>query len=122
MHLPAVAVVDVGEGRRDAPFGHDGVRLPEQRLADQADPNTCRRGLDGGAQARAAGADHEHVVLVCRVRQKILQSVITPIEQRRTYRSAAPTMIRLAHAHWEWLQLNRHAASYSFSCVGCFEN
>ena len=30
MHLPAVAVVDVGERRRDAAFRHDGVRLAEK--------------------------------------------------------------------------------------------
>ena len=35
--LPVVAVVDVAERRGDAAFGHDGVRLAEQRLADQAD-------------------------------------------------------------------------------------
>ena len=30
VHLPAVAIVDVGERRGDAAFGHDGVRLAEQ--------------------------------------------------------------------------------------------
>ena len=33
VHAPAVAVVDVGHRRRHAAFGHDGVRLAEQRLA-----------------------------------------------------------------------------------------
>ncbi len=37
VHLPVVAIVDVGERRRDAAFGHHRVRLAEQRLADQAD-------------------------------------------------------------------------------------
>ena len=37
MHLPAVAIVDVGERRRDAAFGHHRVRLAEQRLADHPD-------------------------------------------------------------------------------------
>ena len=35
--LPAVALVDVGQRRGDAALGHHGVRLAEQRLADQAD-------------------------------------------------------------------------------------
>ena len=30
VHLPAVAIVDVGERRRHAAFGHDGVRLAEE--------------------------------------------------------------------------------------------
>ncbi len=84
MDLPAVAVVDVGERRGDAAFGHHRVRLAEQRLADQADPHARRRRFDRGAQSGAARADDEHVVLVGLVRQRILQSVKTPIEQRRT--------------------------------------
>src|SRR5207237_9050218 len=43
MDLPAVAFVDVGEGRRDAALGHPGGRLPEQRLADQPDGYLCGR-------------------------------------------------------------------------------
>ena len=62
--LPAVAVVDVGERRGDAAFGHDGVRLAEQRLADQADLDAGRRRLDGRAQSGAAGADDQDVVVV----------------------------------------------------------
>ena len=34
--LPRVAVVDVGERRRDAALGHDRVGLAQQRLADDA--------------------------------------------------------------------------------------
>ncbi len=41
--LPVVAVVDVGQRRRDAALGHDGVRLAEQRLADEADRDARRR-------------------------------------------------------------------------------
>ena len=37
MHLPVVAVVDVAERRRHAAFGHDGVRLAQERLAEQPD-------------------------------------------------------------------------------------
>ena len=110
MDLPVVAVVHVRERRRDAPFGHDGVRLAEKRLADQPDGDAGRGGFDRGAQTRAAGADHEDLVLVRLVlrHQRILKSVQTPIEQSRTYRSAKPTMKRLVHAHtmcWRFRQL-----------------
>jgi hypothetical protein len=64
VHLPVVAVVDVAHRGRHAALGHDGVRLAEQRFADQPD-------LDAGAEAsmaarksRAARADHQHVVFV----------------------------------------------------------
>ena len=50
--LPAVAVVHVGERRGDAAFGHDGVGLAEQRLADQPDPRPGRGRLDRGPQVR----------------------------------------------------------------------
>ena len=62
--LPAVAVVHVGERRRDAAFGHDGVGLAEQRLAQQPDPRAGRGRLDRRAQSGAAGADDEDVILV----------------------------------------------------------
>ena len=63
VHFPAVAVVDVGERRGDAALGHDGVRLAEQRLADQPDLHAGRRGFDGRAQSGAARADDENVVI-----------------------------------------------------------
>ena len=68
MDLPVVAFVDVGQRGRDAAFGHDGVGLAEERLADEADLDARRRRFDGGAQSRAACADDEHVVLVRLVR------------------------------------------------------
>ena len=110
VHLPVVAIVDVRERRGDAALRHDRVRLAEERLADQPDGDAGRRGFDRGAQTRAAGADHEDLVLVRLVlrHQRILKSVQTPIEQSRTYRSAKPTMKRLVHAHtmcWRFRQL-----------------
>jgi hypothetical protein len=65
VHLPAVTVVDVPQRRRDAPFRHDGVRLAEQRFAQQPDRDAAGRRLDGGPETGAAGADHENVVFVC---------------------------------------------------------
>ena len=35
MNAPAIAVVHVAHGRRHAAFGHHGVRLAQQRFADQ---------------------------------------------------------------------------------------
>ena len=62
MDAPVVAVVDVAQRRRHAAFGHDGVRLAQQRFADQPDLDARRRGFDGGAQTRAARADDQDVV------------------------------------------------------------
>ncbi|SLE67960.1 Uncharacterised protein [Mycobacteroides abscessus subsp. massiliense] len=64
MYLPAVLVVGVAHRRRAAALGHDGVRLAEQRFADYRDLETLLTRLDDGAQAGAAGTDHDHVVLV----------------------------------------------------------
>ncbi len=38
VHAPIVPGVDVGQRSRDAALGHDGVRLAEQRLADERRP------------------------------------------------------------------------------------
>ena len=62
--LPVVLRLDVAERRGDAALGHDGVRLAEERLANQPHAQAARRGLDGCAQTRAAGTDHEDIVLV----------------------------------------------------------
>ena len=84
MDLPAVAVVDVGERCRDAAFGHDGVRLAEERFAEQPDLHPRRRRLDCGPEPGPARANDEHIVLVSLATQMILQSVSTPIEHSRT--------------------------------------
>ena len=60
--LPAVAIVDVTHRRRHAALGHDGVRLAEQRFADQADGDARRGRFNGRAQSRTARADDEDVV------------------------------------------------------------
>jgi hypothetical protein len=39
------------------------VRFTEERFADEADLSAGARGFDGGAEAGAAGTDHENVVL-----------------------------------------------------------
>ena len=65
--LPVVLWPHVAERRGDAAFGHDGVRLAQERLADEADRDALRRGLDRRPEPRATGADHDDVVLVCLV-------------------------------------------------------
>ena len=65
------------ERRRDAAFGHDGVGLAEQRLADQRDARAGRARLDRGTQPGAAGADDEDVVRVG------LDGRIRPCSRRR---------------------------------------
>ena len=83
--LPVVALVDVGQRRRDPALRHHRVRLSQERLAHQPDREACRRGLDGCTQPGSSRADHQHVVLVGLGAdgQTILQSRQTPIEQSR---------------------------------------
>ena len=56
--------LDVAERRGDAALGHHGVRLAEERLADEPDARPLGARLDRRPQPRAARADDEHVVLV----------------------------------------------------------
>src|SRR5215468_12624989 len=50
---PVVLRCDVAERRRAAAFGHDGVRLAEQRFAHQAGRQTLAAALDCSAQSGA---------------------------------------------------------------------
>ena len=68
VHLPAVAVVVVRHGRGHAAFGHHGVRLAEQRLANQANRDASIRRFNRRPQAGAARSDHQDVVGICRMR------------------------------------------------------
>ena len=56
--------VHIAHGGRDAALGHHRVRLAEQRLADHGRTGAALARLDGGAQARAPGADHDDVPLL----------------------------------------------------------
>ena len=62
--LPVVLRVGVAHRRRAAALGHHGVRLAEQRLTDHRDLQATFARLDDRTQTRAAGTDHDHVVLV----------------------------------------------------------
>src|SRR5215467_9595027 len=63
MHLPVVAIVNVGQCRCDASFRHHGVRFTEKTFANHADRNASRGSLDRRAQPSAAGTDDQYVVL-----------------------------------------------------------
>ena len=123
VHLPAVAVVDVGERRRDAAFGHDGVRLAEKRLADQPDLDAGRRRFDRGAQPGAAGADDEHVVFV-----RLVTSEDPPV--RPDAHRAQPDVEVGERDREQARPRQRHVAAVeaaggsrtSSSRAGCFEN
>ena len=86
MDLPVVLGVDVAQRGGNPALGHDRVRLAEQRLADDSDTHTSRGRFDRGAQAGAAGADHEHVCrqgLVVLAQKITLGSWITPAIKSR---------------------------------------
>ena len=123
MDLPAVAIIDVGQRRRDASLGHHGVRFAKQRLAHEADRDSRRRRFDRGAKSRAACSDHQHVMdvrLIFRHHQ-IRTSVHTPIEQSRTYRSEKPTANRLVHAHHMCRRLRQLTHRYARAPSGARE-
>ena len=63
MHLPVIAFINIGQGRRDSAFGHYGVRFAEKRFANESNPNTCSRRFDSGPQPRTACANDKNVVL-----------------------------------------------------------
>jgi len=64
VNAPAIAVIGVGERGGDAAFGHDRVRLAQKRFRDHRYFYACGRGLDGGAQTGASGANHQHIVFM----------------------------------------------------------
>ena len=87
MNSPVVAIVDVGQGRGNAAFGHHGVGFAEQRFADHSHLGAVGRGFNGGAQTGPARADDQNVVGEAARNSgiyRILQSCQIPIEQRRT--------------------------------------
>jgi hypothetical protein len=95
--LPVVLRLDVAERRGDAALGHHRVRLAEEGLADEPHALPLGARLDRRAQARAARADDEDVVLPCLVlvgraraaaaaaaaHQKSLRSVMAPLATMR---------------------------------------
>ena len=66
MGFPAVTLVHVGHRRRHTALRHHRVRLAQQAFANQPHRAALRgRRTDGRAQARAARANHQHVMFVC---------------------------------------------------------
>ncbi len=64
MHTPVVFGHDVAERRGRAALRHHGVRLAEQRFADERDFGLLGARFNGGPQSGAAGADDDDVVAV----------------------------------------------------------
>ena len=64
MDLPIVFRAVVAECGRHPALGHDGVRLAEQRLADESHGCAGLDGRDRRAEPGAAGSDHEDIMLV----------------------------------------------------------
>ncbi len=77
MNFPIIAIVDVAHRRRDSALGHYGVRLAEQRFANHGDLRAARGSFDRSAEAGAARADHQHIMLSFFV----LSHCIQPSEQ-----------------------------------------
>src|SRR5262249_41070849 len=113
MHLPVVLRVHIAECRGDATLGHDGVRLPEQGLADQRGAGALRRRLDRRSQPGAAGTDDADVEGVRFVfgNQKNLRSRMTSVATRRMYTSVSATPTRLTQAICMWRAL-RNVTSF----------
>ncbi len=82
---PVVGRVDIGHGGGDAAFRHHGVGFAEEGFADDADGGALSESFDGGAKARATGADDEHVMFVGFefIAQKSLTSRMAPEERSR---------------------------------------
>src|SRR5437879_1177206 len=62
MNFPVVGGIDRTQRCRDAALGHDGMRLPEKRFADQPDGDSASRSFDRRAESSATGANNKHVV------------------------------------------------------------
>jgi len=100
MSAPVVRRVHIGHRRSDSTLSHNGMRFPEERFANHSHFRALRQGSQGSSQARTAGADDQHIVVVSFVfcRHKSLKSVIAPLATSRIYRSVRPTVIKLIQA------------------------
>src|SRR5215469_6614399 len=86
VNLPAVTVVNIAHRGSDSALGHDGMRLTEQRFANQRYLHSRGGSRYGGAQTGATGSDNKYVVTVGLIfgHQRIFQSVQTPMAHIRT--------------------------------------
>ena len=64
VRAPIVRRIHIAHGCGNAAFSHHCVGLAEQGLAHDAYTHALRQGFNGGAKARTAGTDDEHVVFV----------------------------------------------------------
>ena len=79
---PSRRASSIRESGRNAAFSHNGVRFSKQRFADETNRRPAVRRFDRRAQPRAAGADHEHVVLVPLVFSHLEQPHVVPDAHR----------------------------------------
>ena len=63
MHLPVVAIINIGQRRCDAAFRHYRVRLAKKTFANHPDGNAGRGCFDSCTQSSAAGTDDQNIVL-----------------------------------------------------------
>ena len=63
MHLPIVAIINIGQRRCDAAFRHYCVRLAEKTFANHAYRHAGCGCFDSCTESRAAGTDDQNVVL-----------------------------------------------------------
>src|SRR5438093_12449290 len=63
MHFPIIALIDVGQRRRNSALGHYRMRFAKKRFANESNTSTGGRSFNRGAQPRAASANHQHIVL-----------------------------------------------------------
>ena len=78
VHVPApVVLAHVAERGRDAALRRDGVRAGREHLGDAGGAQAGFGAADDRAQARAAGADHDHVIGV------VLDRIGAAVHRRR---------------------------------------
>ena len=67
VNLPIIARIFVAKSGSGPTFCHYSVGLTQHRLADERHADTLLTSRYRGAKSGAAGADHDHIVLVSRV-------------------------------------------------------
>ena len=84
MSAPVVRGVHIRHRRRDSTLRHNGMRFAKERFADYAHFGALRQSSERRSQARPAGADDQHIVVVSFVLgHKSLKSLTTPLATSR---------------------------------------
>ncbi len=64
VNSPAIPIVHISHGRRDAAFRHYSVGFAKQGLGNDGDLYTCSRCLNRRAQAGSSCPDNQNIMLV----------------------------------------------------------